>query len=262
MSLSKSLLWIVNIAIAVVALAATAQIYYSVALLVSEAWQIEIPEKDRTGADGYTGALGLSEMDIEYRYKSHDGQVLLDTYFLAFDHIEVFNGNVEVDFFLNERRNYLNPPRAFDATNDLYDTQETSLTRLLVPVERWELRWVLILRVLIYMVLIAAALFILFGLRRFIIRAIENEFFDRTNYLLLLRIGLTLFGYAILHLAGYTYLEWLINERVGQSLTGLQTILFNYEFKWEFSASGLLLVLISLAFKQGAVLKKEHELTI
>lgn len=262
MNLSKSLLWVVNVSIAIITLAGSAQIYYSAALLISKGWQIEISEEDRGDAEAYSASLGLSEMDVEYAYRSADGKVLLDSYFLVFDNVKLLDKTKEVDFFLNERRNYLTPPRAFDSQHDLYDEREISFIELFVPVERGELKRILIFRILIYMVLLAAALFILFGLRRFIIKTGENEFFDKTNYLLLMRIGLTLFVYTVVRFAGYSYFEWLVTDRMSQSLSGNQSILFQYQFQWEFAASGLLLVLISLAFKQGVVLKEEQSLTI
>lgn len=250
MNLSKSLLLVVNTVIAVIISAGGTVLYYAVDHASGREW-----EKDGSGGKSFS----IYEMDIEYVFESIEGEVLMDNYFLRFDKISVHSSTSQRDFF---PRDYRVDPKPFDSGSDLYDIKKKSVTELFIPVKENEVRGILILRVFVYATWIGSALYILFGLRSFIHKSIKEDFFDKRNYLLLMRIGLVLSVYSIVHFVFYSIFEILVTDRMGRVLRSHQSIWFDYRFQWEFATCGLLLILISMAFRQGAMLKREQELTI
>lgn len=263
MSISKSLLWVVNIVIAVIISAGGAVLYYTSKDAVSKEWMNDISVKESLkDTDGSSsGVYSAYEIDINYAFKSKGGKVLMDNYFLRFNNISVVTPS-RTGSFDPRYPKQPGPPKVFDAQKDWYEEDIRSVMELYIPVEKREIRFVLIIRVFVYTIFVSSALYVLFGLRRFIIRSVEGDFFNPGNHLLLMRAGIVLCTYSIVHFLFYRYFEVLVVERMEQALKPYQSIWFDYRFLWEFAACGLLLLLISLAFRQGTMLKREQELTI
>ncbi|OEK06386.1 DUF2975 domain-containing protein [Roseivirga misakiensis] len=251
MKISKVLLWIVNIA-----MIGSIVIFISFILVHEIYAPIEKSQKERN----LEGALSMTEYhklsnrfyDLDYFFIYRDGEVLIDAFMLSSDKI-----GKSFDYSNATKADFLEVKTA-KGESFMPNVSET----FSVPISAERIGF---FNNLARLLIFASWLFFflqLIWLRKLIKNTADGNFFEESNVGVFTKLGILYVALPIVLAIINGLVHNLIIPDDLSLPAGYQLVTKDTEFQFQYLFVGLMLLLISQAFKQGLRLRKEQELTI
>ncbi|MFY0593706.1 DUF2975 domain-containing protein [Roseivirga sp.] len=251
MKISKVLLWIVNIAMLV-----SVVIFISFIIVQEVYAPIEKSQRDRN----LEGALSMTEYrtlssrfyDLNYFFIYKEGEVLIDGYMISTEKIQK-----RFDYVNATKANFL---EVKTANGEVFMPNVSETFSVPITVER-----IGFFNNLARLLMFASWLFFfiqLVWLRKLIKNTVDGKFFEKANVGVFTKLAILYIALPIVIVVVDGFVYNLIMPD-GLSLPdGYQIVTKDSGFQYQYLFVGLMLLLISQAFKQGLKLRKEQELTI